>query len=189
MSMFDYVMVLASIIVGLGLTRLLQGVVDIIQDRDRSRVYWVHLIWVAYMFITTAFWWWWEFRYREVAVWTFQLYLFVLVYAVLIYVICALLFPANIEKYAGFKGYFYATRGWLFGLLAAYFAIDFADTWFKGAAHFFSLGPEYIVASVFFIVAYVAAAIVKNPRFHAALAFVSLAYWGSYAIRYFDTVN
>ena len=189
MSMFDYVMVLASIIVGLGITHLLQGLADIIQNRDRARAYWVHVVWVGYMFLTTVLWWWWEFRFREVAVWTLQLYFFVLAYAVLIYLICAMLFPRNIDKYEGFKGYFYASRGWLFGLLAAYFAIDLADTWFKGAAHFFSLGTEYIVASVSFFVLCVAAAMTKNQRFHAGFAVASLGYLVTYALRFFETVN
>ena len=48
-------------------------------------MYWVHLAWVAAAFLNAIFWWWWQFRLSE-QVWTFQLYVFVLLYAVLIYV-------------------------------------------------------------------------------------------------------
>ncbi|MCX7356632.1 MAG: hypothetical protein NT015_00545, partial [Alphaproteobacteria bacterium] len=82
MTMFEYVMVLASIIVGLGMTHLLQGVLDIVQERTRA--YWVHLVWVAWAFIQAIFWWWWEFRYSEVEAWTFPLFLFVIAFAFLV---------------------------------------------------------------------------------------------------------
>lgn len=45
--MFNYVMVLASVIVGLGVTHLLQGIVSIVQHPGRERVYWIHLTWVG----------------------------------------------------------------------------------------------------------------------------------------------
>ena len=49
------------------------------------------------MFLTAGFWWW-EFSYREITTWTLRLYFFVLGYALLIYLICALLFPRDIDK-------------------------------------------------------------------------------------------
>ena len=43
MEFFNYVMVLASVIVGLAVTHLLQGVAKMIQHPDRKQLYWVHL--------------------------------------------------------------------------------------------------------------------------------------------------
>ena len=71
-----------------------------------------------------------------------QLYAFVVGYAFFIYVICAVLFPTEIEPYDGFKDYFMARRRWFFGMLIAWLAIDMFDTWAKGPAHFRSLGAR-----------------------------------------------
>jgi hypothetical protein len=105
MGMFQYVVVLTSIIIGLALAHLAKGLASLIQHPGRVRVWWVHLVWVAYMFLTTLFWWWWEFRYHNIKTWTVQLYLFVIGYAFLIYLICAILFPKDLEAYEGFKDY------------------------------------------------------------------------------------
>jgi hypothetical protein len=186
MDFFEYVMVLASIVVGLGLTHLLQGVLDIVQDQKR-RLYWVHLLWVGTIFIQTVFWWWWEFGFSQVATWTLPLYFFVVGYAFLLYLICGLLFPRNIEAFGDFKTYFYARRAWFFGALATFSLLDFLDTLLKGMRHFLSLGPEYIIATSLIIVFSIIAAIVRNERFHATFAVALFAYQLIWALRNFFT--
>ena len=57
MEIFEYIAVLTSIIIGLGMAHLLRGVVRIIQHPERYPVYWIHLGWVVYMFISLVFWW------------------------------------------------------------------------------------------------------------------------------------
>ena len=136
MDMFNYVMVLASVIIGLGITHLLQGVGGIVQHPRREKTYWVHLLWVAAIFLRAIFWWWFEFRLSKTAEWTFTLYVFVLAYAVLIYLWCALLFPRDLAGYDGFKDYFYSRRGWFFGLLVVGQVVDVADT--------FHFDPEFL---------------------------------------------
>lgn len=187
--MFEYVMVLASIIVGLGLTHLLQGVSRLVISWGRTKPYWVHLIWVAYMFVTTVMWWWVEFRFREVEVWTFQLYMFVLGYAFIIYLMCAWLFPDDEDTQNGFKDYFYSRRSWFFSLIALYLLIDLIDTALKGPAHFMSFGLEYPIATVSFTLLSIAAAITRNERFHSVYAIVCFAYQFSWTFRYAITLG
>jgi hypothetical protein len=103
-------MVLASVIIGLGVTHLLQGVATIVQHPKRKPAYWVHLIWVVFIFFNTVFWWWWQFGYRDVETWTLQLYLFVMLYAVVMYINCAVLIPADMDGYADIKEFFYFRR-------------------------------------------------------------------------------
>lgn len=189
MEMFEYVAVLTSIVIGLGIAHLLQGVSRVIQHPGRELLYWVHLTWVAGMFFQAIFWWWWEFRLGEVEVWTFQLYLFVLVYAVVIYLCCALLFPADLDGYSGYRDYFYSRRAWFFGLLATAYVIDLADSWFKGPDHFFSLGTEYYTTTVLQAALLGGAAITRHERYHQVLAVLTLAYQISWALRLFETVG
>src|SRR3954447_24256174 len=81
MEIFNYVMVLASVVIGLALTHLLQGAARIVQHPRRYNAYWVHLVWAAYIFEYAALWWWYEFGFSGRAHWTFGLYGFILLYS------------------------------------------------------------------------------------------------------------
>jgi hypothetical protein len=43
---FNYVSVLVSIVIGLGVTRVLSQLSDAIQIHHRSQIYWVHTFWM-----------------------------------------------------------------------------------------------------------------------------------------------
>jgi hypothetical protein len=189
MDMFNYVMVLASVIIGLGITHLLQGVSGVIQHPDRKPIYWVHLLWVAATFLRAVFWWWFEFRLSNIVQWTFGLYIFVLAYAFLIYLWCSLLFPRDLEGYDGFKDYYYARRRWFFGLALAGQAVDIADTLFKGIGYFESLGPSYPISIVVVSALLIIAMITRNERFHAAFAIFAVVWLLIYPVMSFDTVQ
>jgi hypothetical protein len=189
MEMFNYVMVLASVIIGLGITHLLMGVAGILQHPGREKTYWVHLAWVTATFLRAIFWWWFEFRLSQTAEWTFTLYAFVLAYAFLIYLWCALLFPRDLVGYDGFKDYFYSRRRWFFGIGLAGQAIDLVDTLLKGMDHFHSLGPSYVIALATISVLLMIAMWTRNERYHGAFAIFAVAYLIVYPWFVFDTVG
>jgi len=186
--MFEYVFVLASVIIGLAITHLLQGVTGIIQRRDGKPVYWVHLVWVAFMFLTVIFWWWWEFAFHKVQTWTFTLYVFVLLYAVLMYVICALMFPKDLDGFDSWKDYFLARRGWLFGLSLLAQPMDILDTWLKGADYLAALGVGYWIGRGFIVAGFALAIAWRNERYQAAFALAMLAFQLWLAVGYYETV-
>ena len=189
MEFFNYVMVLASVIIGLGLTHLLQGVAGIVQHPGREKVYWIHLTWVASTFLLILFWWWFEFRLSKVDQWTFTLYFFVLIYATVLYLICALLFPKDLAEYDGFKDYFYARKAWFFGMNLIGVFLDVGDSLMKGMDHFRSLGPVYPIAMSVLAILMAAAIRIRSGRFHAVFAVVALIYLLLYPIMLFDTVH
>jgi hypothetical protein len=184
MGIFEYISVLTSIIVGLGIAHLLRGLAGLVQHPGRYRLYWVHLLWVAFMFFQMVFWWWWEFNLGKLEIWYFPNYLFVLIYAVLLYLCCALLFPADLEGYAGFDDYFLSRRAWFFGILAATNVIDLYDTWMKGAEHFTNAGTEYLVLTSVSFAILVIAAVTKNRAYHAFAAIASMAYQVQWALTF-----
>jgi hypothetical protein len=189
MEMFNYVMVLASVIIGLGITHLLTGVAAMAQHPGRAKIYWVHLVWVGATFLRAIFWWWFEFEFSTVAQWTFSLYFFVLAYALLIYSWCALLIPRDLTGYDGYKDYFYSRRSWFFGVgLAAVFA-DFADTLLKGFAHFASLGWPYVSLQLLWTALFVIGLRTRNERFHAMFALIAVTALLIYPVTNFDTVQ
>jgi hypothetical protein len=189
MEMFNYVMVLASVIIGLGITHLLTGVAGLIQHPRRDKVYWVHLTWVAATFLRAIFWWWFEFRFSKTGVWTFSLYFFVLSYALLIYLWCALLFPRDLAGYEGYKAYFYSRKTWFFGLALAAQLADIGDTLFKGLGYFRSLGTPYLAGWVVMTTLFIIALRTRNERFHAAFALYAIGWLLIYPLTNFATVQ
>jgi len=174
MDLYSHVRVLFSIVLGLGVSQLLRGVARIIQHPRRFRVYWVHLLWARFLFLYMMHFWWWEFRLRNVAQWTFPLYFFVALYAILLYLLCTLLFPDDMADYQGFADYFYSRKAWIFGLLALLFVVDVGDTMIKGLPYFYALGPVYYVRTVSILVLSVVAIFIDNRRFHATFAVLVL---------------
>jgi hypothetical protein len=175
MQIFEYVIVLISIVIGLAVTHLMQGIAGLIQHPDRARIWWVHLGWVALWLLNAMFWWWWEFRLQLIRDWTFQLYLFVLCYAFLIYLVCAMLFPRDLEGYDGFKDYLLSRRRWIFGLMLLILAVDLVDTLAKGTAYFAAQGAAYLAMQGIYAALCLTAFVTRRERVHAAIVLVVLA--------------
>src|SRR5882724_12199561 len=51
MGAFEYLSVLISIILALGMTRVLAGVGEMLQARSRRHIYWVHANWIVNLFL------------------------------------------------------------------------------------------------------------------------------------------
>src|SRR4030095_7570423 len=65
MGAFEYLSVLISIILALGMTRVRAGVGEMLQARSRRRVYWVHAIWIINVFLYLVVAWWIFYRWRN----------------------------------------------------------------------------------------------------------------------------
>jgi hypothetical protein len=188
-TIFVHIKVVMGIIVGLSLTHLLRGSARLIQHPGRERTYWVHLLWVACIFLYLLDFWWWEFRLAEVTDWTLFLYLYLVLYALLLYLLCALLFPDDVRDYAGFKDYFYSRRRWIFGTLAIVLLIDIGDTLLKGKAYYAGLGIEYTLSILVYILACVIAMITASERYHRSFAVIALAYQIIHMLRLYFRLN
>ncbi len=58
MSLFEFLMVLASLIAGLRLTEVLKGSARMIRSRDSLNIYWAHIILIFLIFIALLQQWW-----------------------------------------------------------------------------------------------------------------------------------
>jgi len=152
-------------------------------------VYWVHLVWVAYQFISLIFIWWFQFRLRELQTWSFPTYGFLIIYFTVAYLQCVILLPRDPPHDQGFRDYYYDRRKWFFGLWILGLLLDIGDSAIKGREHFASLGLEYPVRAALQIGLYVTAAFWSNERFHAALALASLFYVITWALRVYPQLG
>jgi hypothetical protein len=186
-EVYAHVRVVISIIIGLCITTLLSGVARFVQHPRRERVSLLHLGWVASLLLWVIGFWWWEFRLALVQQWSFAIYFFVILYAILFYFLCTLLFPSDLKDYAGYEDYFLSRRQWFFGFLAATFVADVVDTALKGAVYLHSFGVEYPVRIVANLVLCFVGMFTKNRRIQFVLLAVSLLYNISYILRLYGT--
>jgi len=68
MDTFEYLAVLVSIIVGLGVAHILLAVGRIISEPGQEKPYWIHAIWVLNAFLYLLYFWWFQLRYRSVEI-------------------------------------------------------------------------------------------------------------------------
>jgi hypothetical protein len=187
MDMYLHIRVLFTIILGLGVSRLLTGVAKIVQHPKENKVYWVHLLWALFLFLYLIHYWWWEYRLQTIQKWTFPLYFFVALYAVILFFLCVLFFPEEMADYNSFRDYFYSRRRWIFSFMTILFIADFADTLIKGSGYLHALGPVYYIRTASYIV--LSAIKIKNPIFHAGFAIYATLYEIVLILRYYMTLG
>ena len=90
--------------------------------------------------------------------------------ASLVYFLCALLSPNDLNHYEGYKEYFFSRRKWFFGAVAVLFVAGLYDTYLKGLETFHALGLTYRLRNGFVLLLSLLAIKVRNERFHAAFA-------------------
>ena len=188
MDRFEYVMVMVSIIIGLAMTHLLQGLVEVAQRPKPFRLRSIHLVWVLFMLVNIAFFWWWQFKLQALQEWTFGTYIFVLAYACLMYFQSTLLFPKDLGPDVDLDEFFHQHRGWFFGVNALVIVFDLVDTWIKGSEYFQSLGLEYPIAVAINLTGSLIAVFVPARAFQWVFALASLFYVLSWALRQFNTL-
>jgi hypothetical protein len=175
-DLYLHVRVVISIIVGLCITTLLSGFARFVQHPRRERVSILHLGWAASLLLWIIHFWWWEFRLSMVQIWTFASYFFVILYAILFYFLCTLLFPSDLKDYANYEDYFISRRKWFFGFLAATLLADVIDTSLKGSSYLHSFGIEYPIRIIVNLVICVIAISSSNRRVQLTLLAVSFLY-------------
>ncbi|WP_118951512.1 hypothetical protein [Taibaiella helva] len=185
MDPYTHIKVILGILLGLSIRHLLNGAVKLVQHPGRNQAYWIHLSWTIYLFLLLIHFWWWEFHLVEIKHWLFTDYFLVILYIIVYYVLCALLYPDDLKDYSGFRQYFYSRRQWFFGLLGASYVLDTVDTLIKGRAYFLHFGPEYPLRNVLHFILCIVAMKVSSPRFHAVLVSLFILYEVSYILRLF----
>jgi hypothetical protein len=155
MGPFEYVMTLVSIVVGLALTHILSALgsaVHRLRHGPPIRLDAVYLLWVGFVLAWLLSFWWWEFKFHDLDIkWTFGLYLFVILYAVVLFLMAVILVPRDMDGVHDSYAYFMAGRRWFFGALLVANAVDFADSLLKGIT--WALRPDYVVQLVLYIAA------------------------------------
>jgi hypothetical protein len=180
MRQFEYVMVLLSIVLGLGITHLLLGVGNLISrisgHGPSVRIDWIHLLWVFFIFWWLIGFWWWEFSWSAIENWGLALYLFLVLYTICLFLLCVVLFPPRTDDVADFGAYFMRVRPWFFSLLVLLTAVDISEAFLKGSEYMSRLGAMYWGLSVAQVLIGVIGIATTNRRVHGVLAAFAVTY-------------
>ena len=105
MSAFEFLMVLVSIIISLGLAEILTGIARFIRCRGSIRAYSLHAILVAAIFLALLQQWWEIWGLRNIPDWSFLALIMMLTGPVGLFLISHLLFPEHMRE-ADLRAYY-----------------------------------------------------------------------------------
>lgn len=167
MTLFEYLGVLLSIVMGLGVTHLLSGASNVIHHRDTVRFYWVHMMWTVNVLIYILAIWWGMFWWRSLESWSFFQFLFIVLYAITLFLLSAMLYPRNFADDYDFKEHFLNNRRWFFSLFFLAWCIDIPETTLKAGSGLRDLPPLYFAFAGTMLVFSLTAVFTRSERFHA----------------------
>ncbi len=165
MGLFEFLMVLVSIIIGLGIAEILTGIARTIRCRALVTGYWVHSVAVAGIFFALLQQWWEIWDLRSATEWTFHGLLMMLAGPVGLFLIAHLLFPEPMQG-ANIREYYYGTMRavWWLGALTVVLA-----TLFRPLIFGLSLLSPDNATSLLFLIGFIVLALSKRSIIHVFL--------------------
>jgi len=173
MNKAEYLSVLVSIIIGMGLSHLLSSLARLIVARARVRIYWVSLVTAAVTFLAHVQFWWSTYDYDEAILGNFFSFLLFLLAPILLYLMAVLVFPDFDDDVAHVSMYdhYYSVRPWFFAVGAAAVVANLVRNVAVQGAPLLSEDRPFEAG---FLLLMLGGALVRHPRFHAAVTVVML---------------
>jgi len=169
-SSFEYLGILVSVVLGLALARLTSNVSRSIKRKADYQPYWVQWVWTFNVWLLLLGVWWGMVSWDFLDGWTFFLFLFIMLYATLLFMLADALYPYDMVPGTDLKAHFFEHRRWFFGLFALCSLIDIPETILKETFDLRPVPAAYpVLVSSWFVIAVVGMA-TSNPRVHAVLA-------------------
>ena len=176
MDAFSYLSVLLSIILGLAITQILQGLRGLMHARARVRMYLPAMTWAVMLLVADVQSWWSEFGLRRHETWTFYGFSMVVAHSIFLYMLAALVLPdVRHDAEVDLREHYYDTRRWFFAfvVLTALAGIG-KDVVLDGRL------PETrnLMFQLTFVLAGVLGAITRRELFHQMLApALAVVFW------------
>ncbi|MDR3388852.1 MAG: hypothetical protein P4L92_17535 [Rudaea sp.] len=177
MDEFSYLSVLLSIIIGLAITQILQGLRGILLARSRVRMYWPVLAWAALLLILAVQTWWTMFGLRDVHVWTFPKFSVVLAQTIVLYMLTAIVLPDFGGENVDLGKHYHAHTRWFFSLLILLLLVSLG----KDLVLYDHLPePINVTFHLCFVAVSLSAMFVRRERYHKALPVIGLLAFVAY---------
>ena len=178
MDTFRWIAIVVSMILGLGVARLLSGAVAVFRARGRVALDWLPLVWAAAIFIQQiAFWWSLEDASGRVTTWTLPAFLMLVALVLALFLAAALILPSN-EMADGdsLRAMFEKDGRWALLALAGFNAVVILANWVIWRADPLSESVRLNVALTVVPVAGFLGS--RRVQTIAAVVYIALAIWG-----------
>jgi hypothetical protein len=181
MTPFEYVTVLISIILGLGITQIVTGIADIIHQWEKMKLYWPHGLWIVLVFVMHIHEWWLTYELKHHQSWHLAAFLFLILYPIMLFVLARILFPfGSMETQNDFKLFYFSNFRKFFLVVSILVVIAILQDVFIAERPWQEQLPKLIIPAVLATLA-----IVKNKTelLHKIVVLVLLAVFiGSMAV-------
>ena len=183
MDAFSYLSVLLSIILGLAITQLLQGLARVIQGRERIRVFWPSIAWGGILILVTVQSWWALFGLRTHTQWSFFPFLIVVAQTINLYLATSLVIPEIAPgEHLDLREHYFKQVTWFFSLTIGMVFISLAkDLVFSGAVP----ANANTGIQLGFVALAISAMTCRREWFHKLLVTVTIALFSLYIVLLF----
>jgi hypothetical protein len=173
MSDFEFISIILSIVVGLGITRVLSGLSSVIEHRNELRVSWLPLGWaIGVLLWQVAFWLGTVNSTRHRPEWTVATFGVLLFLAVGLYFVSALVLPGRIDSTTDLSEHFEHVRKPFFSVYAAWSVVG---SMLGGWDNFVALGPPYWIGQTVGVLAGLLGVATPSRRVHVGILVLHLA--------------
>jgi hypothetical protein len=184
MSSFEFISILMSIIIGLGVTNLLAGAGRAFYRRKQTPMDEVHIVLTAATLLILALNWWVAFKWNTIVVWSFDKFLVLIVWTIMLYLLTTFLYPPDLSEEEERRNRFDVNRTGYYAAFIAFCFMDIVQTALRSGL----LDPVWYLPFVgHFEVLGVAGLIVRKrgyDRFFAWYQLIVLLLWALVVRRY-----
>ena len=185
MSSFEFLSVLISVVVGLGIANILNGVGRLIHRSGEVKVSATFVAWALFLFLyMIVYWWTIVFGWRDWQNWNLLIFIFVLTYGVLLFLLSVILIPHDMPDDWDPHADFIRMRRWFFGVFIVLVVVEFTDSALKNHLDEFSL--SYKLQMAFWLLGGIVCWISENRRVQtvtAVLILLTHVSWVAYQLR------
>lgn len=131
MDAFRWILPAFSMILGLGVTRVLSGLVEVFRSRHRAKLDWIPVVWAIVVFAVQLQLWWAVIELAHVVkVWTPLSFLLLISLPLLLFIAAALILPAQkLEEGSSIRDSFMEDGRWGLGALSLYMLFAIVADW------------------------------------------------------------
>jgi len=180
MTLFEYLSVFLSVIMGLGVTHILVGLSKTIHYRKSLQLSWVHTLWAINILIYIVIIWWGMFWWSKQIDWSFFEFLLLLLYSIALFLAASLLFPWDMPRNFDFNLHFVETRIWFFTVFFFAWCLDIPETLLKAEEGVRALPEIYLGMITVQIILSAVAIFWSNMAYHKFYA----VFWPVFTIGY-----
>jgi hypothetical protein len=170
MTPFEYISVLISIILGLGITILLTGFAELIRRWTKVVVFMPYFVWILLVFVLHLQEWWEVYALRDRTSWSLLLFLFVISYPIVLFILANLFYPSQWpEESIDLKAYYFTNCRKFFALVCLLSLISILQNHFLAG---YALTDQVVQGGVFVLFLWLFLFPPQKEKVHTIIAFV-----------------